>query len=88
MKKTGMVIDMRDDTTTALGKKTKIVTTISGHYNISLSKGSYQEDFKQILAVNLKDISDKDQHKWIVKLLKHFMRDAGVWHKGTGKAFG
>ena len=68
MKKAGMVIDMRDDTATAFGKKTKLVTTSSGHYCIPLSRRSSQEEIKQILAVNLEEIPDKEQYKWMVKL--------------------
>ena len=50
---------MTDDTVTVLGKKTKLITTTSRHYCISLLKESYQEEF-EILAINLKEILDKD----------------------------
>lgn len=96
MKKAGMVIDMRDDTVTAFGKKTKLVTTSSGHYCIPLSRRSTQEEVDQILAVNLVEIPDKEQYKWMVKLHKQFghtpkdkfivfMKDARVWHDGLEK---
>ena len=96
MKKSGMLIDMRDDTVTAYGKKGKLVTTSSGHYCIPLSRKSSQDEIEQILAVNLEDIAEKERYKWMVKLHKQFghtpkdkfvafMKDARVWHDALEK---
>ena len=96
MKKSGMVIDMRDDTVSVYGKKMKLVTTSVGHYCISLFKRRTQDELNQVLAVNLENITEKEQYKYMVKLHRqfghtpkpkfiNFMKDAGVWHDGLEK---
>jgi hypothetical protein len=76
------------------------VTTSSGHYCIPLTRKRSQDEIEQILAmilaVNLEDIPEKEQYKWMVKLHKQFghtpkdkfvtfMKDARVWHLGLEK---
>ena len=95
MKKAGMKIDMQDDTVTAFGNKEKLISTTSGHYCISLlgeAKDIFEKTIEEVLAIDLLNISEKEQFKAIDKLHKQFghtikekfiifMKDANIWNK-------
>ena len=94
MKKAGMSINMQDDTVTAFGKKERLVTTSSGHYCMPLlgeAEENAEKIIEEILAVNLEELSEKEQFKAMDKLHKQFghtpkekfvtfMKDANSWH--------
>ena len=98
MKKMKMVLDMNTDTATVFGSKIDLVTTTSGHYCLPLLGKQHQEEVRieEVFAVNLKQIPESEQLKWMTKLHRqfghtskpkfvNFLKDAGAWHDGLGK---
>ena len=99
MKKAGMSIDLKDDTVTVFGRREKLLTTSNGHYCLLLldrTDKAIEQSVGLILAVDLESLSEGEQFKAIVKLLKQFghapkekfitfMKDAKAWNKNLLK---
>ena len=98
MKKSQMKIDLESDTVTAFGNKEKLITTSWGHYCMSLMNTPEIEKnifYNDVLAVDLLNLSERDQFEAVEKLhkqfghtprekFKTFLKEAKVWNKDIG----
>lgn len=89
MKRAGISIDIVNDTAVVFGITVKLNLTGSGHYCIPLTP-----DYKlsEVFAVELEELSTKDQSKMFLKLHRQFghppepklidlLKDAGMWNE-------
>ena len=95
MKTAQMKIDLASDTVTVFGNKEKLITTTGGHYCMYLmNKPDNVENVftNDVLAVDLLNLSEREQFKAVEKLhkqfghtprekFKTFLKEANVWSK-------
>ena len=95
MKKAQMNIDLSDDTVTAFGNKEKLITTSGGHYCMKLIETTGEDEniiSNDVLAVDILNLTEKEQLKAVEKLhkqfghtprekFKTFLKEANIWNK-------
>ena len=90
MKKAAIKLDLENDTAKIMGEDVALNLTSSGHYCIPIDR-SEKVPVESVCAVNLKDLSQQDRQKTLLKLHRQFahptkkrlialLQDAGVWN--------